>query len=73
MQMNQERLTLLLLRGSIAELDEDSRKNVEVNAEKLREFIASLGDHGLMAFALVGAEIASDEGADIARRIRGSK
>ena len=57
--MNQEQVALLLIKGAITDLPEADRKGVELAAVKLREVIALHNDHGVMAMALVGAELAA--------------
>lgn len=59
--MNQEQVTLLLIKGAIADLPETDRKGIELAAANLREIITLHNDHGLMAMALVGAELATQE------------
>lgn len=58
--MNEEQHTLLLVRGTIAGLPEGDRKGVELAALKLREVVKTHGDHGLMAIALVCAELQAE-------------
>ena len=55
--MTEEKATLLLIKGAIADLPPADRDGVELAAAKLREVIAVHNDHGRMAFALVGAEL----------------
>jgi len=55
--MSDEEHTLLLVRGTIAGMPDADRKEVELAALKLREVVKTHGDHGVMAFALVGAEL----------------
>lgn len=55
--MTEEKATLLLIKCAIADLPEVDRKGIEQAAAKLREIVALHNDHGLMAFALVGAEM----------------
>ena len=55
--MNENQVTLLLIKGAMADLPEADRQGVELAAAKLREILALHNDHGLMAFALVGAEL----------------
>jgi phosphatidylserine decarboxylase len=59
--MNEERIQLLLIRGAIAELPEADRKGIEQAATNLREVVATHNDHGKMALALVGAELAAED------------
>ncbi len=58
--MTEERVQLLLIRGAIAELPEADRQGIELAASKLREVVGTHNDHGLMALALVGAELAAE-------------
>ncbi len=55
--MTEDKATLLLIKGAIADLPTPDREGVELAAAKLREVIAVHNDHGRMAFALVGAEL----------------
>lgn len=55
--MNQAQQLLLMVRGAIASLPEADRQGVELAAAKLREVVAQHNDHGVMAMALVGAEM----------------
>jgi phosphatidylserine decarboxylase len=59
--MNQDQVTLLLIKGAIADLPDSDRKGIELAAAKLREIITLHNDHGRMAMALVGAELAAQE------------
>lgn len=53
--------TLAAARKDIAELPAFQRQQVEQAARLLREFIVMRGNVGLVAFGLVGAELAADE------------
>lgn len=55
--MTEDQTTLLIIKGAISELAPADREGVELAAAKLREVIKLHNDHGLMAFALVGAEL----------------
>lgn len=55
--MTEEKTTLLLIKGAIADLPAADREGIELAAAKLREIVALHNDHGLMAFALVGGEL----------------
>lgn len=59
--MTEERQTLLIIKGVIAELPDADRKGVELAAAKLREVVLLHNDHGKMALALVGAELAAED------------
>lgn len=59
--MNVEQVQLLLIRGAIADLPEPDRKGIDVAATKLREVVVLHNDHGKMALALVGAELAAED------------
>lgn len=50
-------LTLKLIRGEIAGLPQDDQAKVQAAAQQLRDVIQAAGDHGVMALALVGAEL----------------
>jgi hypothetical protein len=52
----EDRITLLIMRGAVAELAEEDRAKVQAAAALLRDTVAAYGDHGLLALALVGAE-----------------
>lgn len=60
--MSDEMLYLIQMRESIAVLDEGDRQGVDVAAQKIREVLALHNDHGLLAFALIGAELAVEHG-----------
>lgn len=53
---DQDKLTLLLIKGSIADLPADDQTRVQQAAQQLRDVVKAAGDHGVMAMALVGAE-----------------
>lgn len=59
--MTEDQQNLLIIRGHIAGLPTADRKGIELAAQKLREVIAHHNDHGRMALALVGAELAAQE------------
>jgi hypothetical protein len=50
-----------LIRGAIYALPEAERQGVELAAAKLREVVALHNDHGVMALALLGAELAAKD------------
>lgn len=53
----QDAITLKLIRGEIAGLALDDQAKVQAAAQQLRDVIKAAGDHGVMAMALVGAEL----------------
>lgn len=53
----QDQLTLKLIRGEIAGLPKDDQDKVHAAAQQLRDVIKAAGDNGVMAMALVGAEL----------------
>lgn len=55
--MTEEQQTLLMLKGTVASMAEDDRRRVEAAAADLREMVMIYGDHGIIALALVGAEM----------------
>lgn len=55
--MNEAQQRLLMVQGVIFGLPEDDRKQVEAAAVELRTLIAARKEHGVMALALVGAEL----------------
>ena len=59
--MTEDQQNLLNIRGHIAGLPAADRKGIELAAQKLREVIAHHNDHGRLALALVGAELAAEE------------
>ncbi len=59
--MTEEHENLLIIRGHIAGLPLADRKGIAQAAQKLREVIAHHNDHGLLALALVGAELAAKD------------
>lgn len=54
---DQDKLSLLLIKGSIADLPADDQARVQQAAQQLRDVVKAAGDHGVMAMALVGAEL----------------
>ena len=58
--MNEEQ-QLLLIRGAIFGLPPEDRRGVEIAAAKLRAVVAMHHDHGELALALVGAELAAKD------------
>lgn len=58
--MTEAQYALLLIRGAIAGLPEADRQGVELAAAKLREVVLHHNDHGQLALALVGAELAAE-------------
>ena len=59
--MTEEHQNLLIIRGHIAGLPAADRKGIALAAQKLREVIAHHNDHGRLALALVGAELAAQD------------
>ena len=59
--MTEEHQNLLIIRGHIAGLPAADRKGIALAAQKLREVIAHHNDHGRLALALVGAELAAED------------
>lgn len=55
--MNEAKMALLLIKGAISELPPADRDGVEVAAAEIRRAVAQHNDHGVMALALVVAEI----------------
>ena len=53
----QDVITLKLIRGEIAGLPPGDQAKVQAAAQQLRDVIKAAGDHGVMALALVGAEL----------------
>lgn len=58
--MTPEKIVLYEIREAIAQLSEDDRISVTVRATTLRNIIKD-DEHALMAFALIGAELAAAE------------
>ena len=58
--MTNEQQTLLLIKGTIASLPADQQQKVAECADQLRKLMADNPPHGLMAVALVGAELAAE-------------
>lgn len=57
--MTDEKLQLLLIKGAISDLQPKDREGVEAAAAELRRVVAQYNDHGLLALALVVAELAA--------------
>ena len=55
--MTEDLQNLLIIRGHIAGLPAADRKGIELAAQKLREVVKAHGEHGLVAIALVVAEL----------------
>ncbi len=55
--MTADQQTLLLIKGTIAELPPADQQQVAHYAQQLRNSIQELGAVGVLAFALVGAEM----------------
>ena len=55
--MNESQARLYVVQGAIRDLPEFQRQGVYLAAAKLREILQAHNDHGLMAFALVVAEL----------------
>lgn len=54
-----DKARLLLIRGAISMLDAEQRANIEDRAVKLRAMLTGGGEVAVLAFALVGAELAA--------------
>lgn len=59
--MTNEEQDLLMIRGFIAGLPDEDCAGVNVAAAKLRDVVALHNDHGQLALALVGAELAAKD------------
>lgn len=59
--MNSERATLLLVRGALSELPQEQQDAVNAAHEKLKAIVTEAGDVGLLALALLGAEIQAED------------
>ncbi|CAN7564632.1 hypothetical protein [Acidovorax sp. LjRoot117] len=59
--MTEDQQNLLIIRGHIASLPAADCKGIELAALKLREVISHHNDHGRLALALVGAELAAED------------
>lgn len=59
--MTEDQQNLLIIRGHMAGLPAVDRKGIELAAQKLREVIVHHNDHGRLALALVGAELAAED------------
>ena len=59
--MSENQQNLLIIRGHIAGLPVADQRGIALAAQKLREVIALHNDHGRLALALVGAELAAEE------------
>lgn len=60
MSRREDEVTLLLVRGTVAGLSDGDQVAVKAAAEKLRAVIKEAGPAGIMALALVGAELQID-------------
>jgi hypothetical protein len=59
--MTDEEQTLLMIKGQIASLPEDAQSDIKYAAMSIRTIIRSNGVNGLLAMALVGAELQQDQ------------
>ena len=59
--MTEEQQNLLIIRGHIAGLPAADRKGIAQAAQLLRQVLAHHNDHGRLALALVGAELAAQD------------
>ncbi len=59
--MTEDQQNLLIIRGHVAGLPAADRRGIELAAQKLREVISLHNDHGRLALALVGAELAAED------------
>ena len=55
--MTEDEQTMLLIKGTIADLPPADQATVAECAEKLRGILRAYGPHGNVALALVGAEL----------------
>lgn len=60
-QMTPEKQTLLLIQGAIYRAPEADRLRVEQLAQQVRTLVRTHGDHGVLAVALVSAEMAAED------------
>lgn len=56
-----DKMRLLLVRGHISMLEAEERANIEERAVKLRAMLTGGGEVAVLAYALVGAELAAGE------------
>ena len=54
---DEDRNTILLIKGVISELTPEQQKACKQVADRLRQIVLEAGDVGGLAFALVGAEL----------------
>ncbi|MBK1613334.1 hypothetical protein CKO44_07605 [Rubrivivax gelatinosus] len=54
--MDEDRKTLLLIKGVIADMPPAEAAKVQACAAVLRRAVLDAGDHGVVALALIGAE-----------------
>ena len=59
--MKEEQATLLLIKGIVSELTVDEQAEVNRVAARFREILNEEGDAGVVAIALVGAEVAASQ------------
>ena len=60
-EMKEEQATLLLIKGVVSELTVDEQAEVNRVAARFREILKEEGDAGVVAIALVGAEVAASQ------------
>ena len=56
----QEKAVVLMLKGAISELPDEDRAKVIAAAETIRTVVDEAGEHGTLALALCGAEVAAE-------------
>ena len=53
---------VLLLKGHMADMPQEDRDKINAAATEFRRLLEASGDAGKIAFALVGCELAAEEG-----------
>lgn len=60
--MSEEQLTLLLIKGAIADLPAEDQAQVQTCVQQLRNALGAFRpEHGMLALSLLGAEAAAKE------------
>lgn len=59
MEMTEEQITLLMLKGAISEQAPEEQRTIKAAADQIRAVVDASGPLGVLALGLVGAELAA--------------
>lgn len=57
----QEKVTLLMIKGAIYDMPKEEQDTIATLAQQLRNIVKDAGAQGVLALALVGAEVAAED------------